>query len=139
MVLTDKGVAATVAVQRALESLERAQVEYVLYDQVRVVCWRFGNPRTIDGSESHWCRSQRMVVSKQLSSLRKMASLTDSLLYGFGYGVSCSYDTLAGEQVGGGSVMDTAKAANLYATYPPADFLDYVRASDAPVCNGLVV
>src|SRR5436190_1368702 len=27
--------------------------------------------------------------------------------------------------VGGGSVIDTAKAANLYATYPPADFLDY--------------
>jgi hydroxyacid-oxoacid transhydrogenase len=29
--------------------------------------------------------------------------------------------------VGGGSSMDTAKAANLYATYP-ADFLDYVNA-----------
>jgi hydroxyacid-oxoacid transhydrogenase len=29
--------------------------------------------------------------------------------------------------VGGGSVMDTAKAANLYTTYP-ADFLDYVNA-----------
>lgn len=30
--------------------------------------------------------------------------------------------------VGGGSVMDTAKAANLYTTHPPADFLDYVNA-----------
>ena len=29
--------------------------------------------------------------------------------------------------VGGGSVMDTTKAANLYSTYP-ADFLDYVNA-----------
>ena len=29
--------------------------------------------------------------------------------------------------LGGGSVMDTAKAANLYATYPPGQFLDYVN------------
>jgi hydroxyacid-oxoacid transhydrogenase len=30
--------------------------------------------------------------------------------------------------VGGGSVIDTAKAVNLYTTYPPADFLDYVNS-----------
>jgi hydroxyacid-oxoacid transhydrogenase len=29
--------------------------------------------------------------------------------------------------LGGGSVIDTAKAVNLYTTYPPADFLDYVN------------
>ncbi len=37
--------------------------------------------------------------------------------------------------VGGGSTLDTAKAANLYATYP-RDFLDYVNA---PVGKGVAV
>jgi hydroxyacid-oxoacid transhydrogenase len=38
--------------------------------------------------------------------------------------------------VGGGSTIDTAKAADLYSTYPPADFLDY---ANRPVGKGLAV
>jgi hydroxyacid-oxoacid transhydrogenase len=38
--------------------------------------------------------------------------------------------------VGGGSVIDTAKAVNLYTTYPPTDFLDYVNP---PIGRGIPI
>lgn len=47
---------------------------------------------------------------------------------------STTYDTVVA--LGGGSVIDTAKAANLYACFPQADFYDYVNA---PVGKGIPV
>jgi hydroxyacid-oxoacid transhydrogenase len=50
------------------------------------------------------------------------------------FALQSSYDAFVA--VGGGSSIDTAKAVNLYTTYPPADFLDYVNA---PIGRGLPV
>lgn len=46
------------------------------------------------------------------------------------------YDPDAYLAVGGGSVIDTAKLANLYHTFPEADFLDFVNA---PLGRGLPI
>jgi hydroxyacid-oxoacid transhydrogenase len=58
----------------------------------------------------------------------------ESFLDAIAYAERLDFDAIVA--VGGGSVIDTAKAVNLYTTYPPADFLDYVNA---PIGRGLPV
>ena len=89
LVLTDPNVAKLAPVATTLESLQRAGVEAVLYDRVRV------EPTD--------------------------ESFQDAIAFAREGG----FDAYVA--VGGGSTIDTAKAVNLYLTYPPADFLDYVN------------
>ena len=58
----------------------------------------------------------------------------ESLLDAIAFGREAACDAIVA--VGGGSTIDTAKAVNLYTTYPPADFLDYVNP---PIGKGLRV
>ena len=57
-----------------------------------------------------------------------------SLLDAIGAARQQTFDAIVA--VGGGSTIDTAKAINLYTSYPPADFRDYVNP---PVGKGLPV
>jgi len=58
----------------------------------------------------------------------------ESFLDAIAFARQGSYDAIVA--VGGGSTIDTAKAVNLYTTYPPNDFLDYVNP---PIGKGLPV
>ena len=58
----------------------------------------------------------------------------ESFLDAINFARQGNYDGIVA--VGGGSTIDTAKAVNLYVTYPPADFLDYVNP---PIGKGLPV
>jgi len=58
----------------------------------------------------------------------------ESFLDAIAFARQCNYGAIVA--VGGGSTIDTAKAVNLYTTYPPEDFLDYVNP---PIGKGLPV
>jgi alcohol dehydrogenase len=89
MLVTDERLAALPPVQTAIQSLNDANIEAVVFDQVRT-----------EPTDASFSQAIEFASTGRFD----------------GY-----------VAVGGGSVMDTAKAANLYATYP-ADFLAYVNA-----------
>jgi hydroxyacid-oxoacid transhydrogenase len=89
MLVTDERLAALPPVQTAIQSLNDANIEALVFDQVRT-----------EPTDASFSQAIEFASTGRFD----------------GY-----------VAVGGGSVMDTAKAANLYATYP-ADFLAYVNA-----------
>ncbi|CAG5120367.1 unnamed protein product, partial [Candidula unifasciata] len=97
-VMTDPKLAKLQPVKTTLESLERHQINYKLYDRVRVEPSNLSLKEAID-----FCKANK-------------------------------FDVFVA--VGGGSVMDTCKAANLYSSNPAAELLDYVNA---PIGKGLPV
>jgi len=98
MVLTDPVVARLAPVATALESVQKAGVEYELFDRVRT------------------------------------EPTLDSFQEAIAFARAGGFDAYLA--VGGGSTIDTAKAANLYTCYPPEDFFDYVNP---PIGRGLPV
>ena len=73
-------------------------------------------------------------VSFALYSRVRVEPTDASFLDAIEFARESAYDAYVA--IGGGSTIDTAKAVNLYATYPPADFLDYVNR---PIGRGLPV
>ncbi|MFC1885832.1 hydroxyacid-oxoacid transhydrogenase [Thermodesulfobacteriota bacterium] len=71
-------------------------------------------------------------ISYDLFAEARVEPTDASLQKAIAFAMSKQFDAFVA--VGGGSSIDTAKAANLYSTYPPADFMDYVNP---PIGNGL--
>ncbi len=73
-------------------------------------------------------------ISHRLYDRVRVEPNDESLLDAIAFAQQSSFEAIVA--VGGGSTIDTAKAVNLYSTYPPADFLDYVNP---PIGKGLPV
>ena len=77
---------------------------------------------------------ERAAVAFDIYDRVRVEPTDDSFLDAISFARPANYDAYVA--VGGGSTIDTAKAVNLYCTYPPADFLDYVNP---PIGKGIPV
>lgn len=99
VVFTDVNIEKLPPMQVLLESLERSNIQFLVYNQVRV------EPNDVSFRHA-------------IEFLRNLGA----------------YDAVVA--LGGGSVIDTAKAANLYASVGTCDFYDYVNP---PIGRGLPI
>ena len=113
LLLTDATVRTLPPVEIAIESLRASGLSFEIYDRVRV-----------EPTDESWLDAIAFARSDTRSS--KAGTHSDARL--------SNYDGFVA--VGGGSTIDTAKAVNLYTTYPPDDFLDYVNP---PIGKGLPI
>ena len=98
MVFADPNLKNSPPVESVLESLEKEEIAYTLFSDVR-----------IEPTDTSFKKAIEVARSAPFEAF---------------------------VAVGGGSTIDTAKVANLYSTYPPKDFLDYVNQ---PTGKGLPV
>ena len=107
-VYTDKTVATLPAMKTTLESLNASKINF----KVRVLRW-------------YKIQKLQLLLSKVYDDVR-VEPTDESFKKAADFAKQEKFDAFLA--VGGGSVMDTCKAANLYASDPDADFLDYVNA-----------
>jgi alcohol dehydrogenase class IV len=100
----DKNVVKLPIFETAVKSLRKANIEFIIFDE----------------------GSGLMIINPSLTFFKVEIEPTDvSFKLASKFASEGSFDGFI--SVGGGSVMDTCKAANLYSTWPPSDFLDYVN------------
>lgn len=140
--MTDKNLSQLPPVNAVLNSLAKYGINFQMYDEVRVepTDQRYYLKQHISqsGTQAPWlykhlfachlCTGLNSNFSLCCFSPEWLKSFScfPSFLDAIEFAKKGEFDAYVA--VGGGSVIDTCKAANLYASSPTSDFLDYVNA-----------
>ena len=127
-VYTDKNLIELPAMKVVLDSLHNSNINYKVFDDVRVEPTDQRYLRYfLDLSNGKHTQYDNMM---SLNTYNLCKRLTFNINYSFisasDFAKKHQFDAFLA--VGGGSVIDTCKAANLYSSDPSAEFLDYVNA-----------
>lgn len=122
--MTDPNVVKLPPLKTTLDSLTKNGVNYKVFDKVRV-----------EPTDTRYLLLYYIILKYGFISFYKWELTRNNIVPSFKEAISFAkandFDSYVA--VGGGSVIDTLKAANLYSCDPDADFLDYVNA---PVGKG---